>query len=353
MGRLSTMSSAEGLGANSAGVATRAGAASLPTIADLIECTKPGITRMVTITALVGFVLAALGAWGGVWSAAPGSAWGTLDVLVSLVGCVLGTAFSAAGANALNMWSEHARDACMERTASRPIPSGRVSPRTAFWLGTGLSTIGVVGLWLVCGPLASLISLACVVTYLLLYTPMKVASPLSTLVGAIPGALPPLIGWYAVGHALSAGAAAGGSWLASPIGHAGGWALFGLMFVWQMPHFMAIAWKYREHYEAGGYRVLSVGDATGARTAASMLRWTLLLLPATLLPALAMPGLLGGVTIVAATLTGLGFLWLVLEFGRERTAKRAKAVFLASIAHLPLLLLVMVGEAGVRVLLGL
>lgn len=307
------------------------------TISDLVECTKPGITRLVTITALVGFILAALG-----------HSWNTLDLNIALVGCILGTAFSAAGANALNQWSERARDACMERTADRPIPSGRVSPTTAFRLGTSLATIGVLGLYLTCGPAAALISLACVITYLFLYTPMKAASPLSTLVGAIPGALPPLIGWYAVSHTL---AVMPGASPAATIGHAGGWALFGLMFVWQMPHFMAIAWKYRDHYAAGGYRVLSVGDTTGRRTAGSMLRWTIALLPATLLPALTMPALLGPATIIFATLTGLAFLWLVLEFNADRSAKRAKAVFLASIAHLPLLLMVMVLDAAGHTLL--
>jgi protoheme IX farnesyltransferase len=238
----------------------------------------------------------------------------------------------------------------MERTADRPIPSGRVPAPLALRLGAGLSALGVIGLWLTCGLWAATISLACVLTYLFLYTPMKATSPLSTVVGAVPGALPPLIGWYAVGHAIDG--SVGGHGYVPMIGHAGGWALFALMFVWQMPHFMAIAWKYREHYAAGGYRVLSVGDDTGRKTAGSMLRWTLLLLPATLLPAAAMPGVLGGVTIAVAMLTGLGYLWLVLEFVHERTAKRAKAVFLASIMHLPLLMMVMVAEAGVRVAVG-
>lgn len=346
-------------------------AARRTTISDLIECTKPGITRLVTITALVGFILPALGVFiaggrfmGAVVAGGPGGAWvayrpSTLDLLVTLVGCTLGTAFSAAGANALNMWSERARDACMERTAKRPIPSGRVSPRAAFVLGVSLSVIGVLGLALSAGVLAALISLACVLTYLLLYTPMKVTSPLSTLVGAIPGALPPLIGWYAAAHVMtpagtldlsSFGSAIAGL-LASPIGHAGGWSLFALMFVWQMPHFMAIAWKYREHYAAGGYRVLTVGDVDGKRTARSMLRWSILLVPATALPAFMMPGVLGPITLVVALATGFAYLYLVLEFVGERSARKAKAVFLASIMHLPLLLMVMVGEAGLRLVL--
>lgn len=324
MGRASTTAGAD------VGLAHIAAAPVHPSIADLIECTKPGITRLVTITALVGFILAAVG-----------RPWHPLELLVVLAGCLLGTAFSAAGANALNQWSERARDACMERTAGRPIPSGRVSPATALRLGAGLSIVGVVGLGLACGLAPALISAACILTYLLIYTPMKATSPLSTLIGAVPGALPPLIGWYAVW--ASHGPA---------VGHAGGLALFALMFVWQMPHFMAIAWKYRREYAAGGYRVASVGDESGAKTSAVMLRWTLLLLPATLLPAAAMPGTLGAATIIAATVSGLGFLWLVLEFCRDRSERRAKAVFLASIAHLPLLLMVMVADAGFHALLG-
>lgn len=295
----------------------------------LIETTKPGITRLVTITALVGFALSALAhEFMSMW---------TLAITAS--GTLFGTALSASGANALNQWYEASRDAKMKRTCARPIPAGRVPPTTILWLGGLLSLLGALTLAIACGPIPACVSLVCVISYVLVYTPMKPASAWSTLVGAVPGALPPLIGWTAAAPLSGAGA------LVEP----GAIALVMLMMVWQIPHFMAIAWMYREDYARGGMRMLPVIDPTGARTALVVLLTGVMLLGATIAPALVMPGVLGIATFVVALLTGLGFLWLCVRLARQRTTKAAKAVFFASIIHLPVLLMVMVGEAFIRV----
>lgn len=297
----------------------------------LIETTKPGITRLVTITALVGFALSAL-------AHERVSMWA---LAISAIGTLLGTALSASGANALNQWYEASRDARMKRTCARPIPAGRVPSATILWLGGVLSLLGALTLALLCGPIPAGVSLACVISYVLIYTPMKPASAWSTLVGAVPGALPPLIGWTAAAPLSGAGA------LVEP----GGVALVTLMMVWQIPHFMAIAWMYREDYARGGMRMLPVIDPSGVRTAAVVLITGVMLLGATIAPALVMPGVLGLATLIVATITGLGFLWLCIRLARRRTTRAARAVFFASIIHLPVLMIVMVAEAFVHVVL--
>lgn len=295
--------------------------------AAIIEAGKPGITRMVTITSLVGFVLSAIGRSMG---------WGELALLVT--GSAIGTALSSLGANTLNEWLERDRDALMPRTAHRPLPQQRISPKVALVAGLVESALGLIVLALAANVWAALVSLACIITYVAIYTPMKLKSPVSVLIGAIPGALPPLIGW----------AAAGGSSGAPTLLQAGGWSLFTLMFVWQIPHFMAIAWMYRADYSLGGFRVLAAEDPTGVRTARNMIGWAIVLLPATLMPVWAMPGRVGAVYGAFALISGLAFLWLTMGFGRLRTRDAARRVFFASIAHLPLLLMILVGEALVR-----
>jgi len=299
---------------------------SVPRVRSMIETTKPGITRLVTITSLVGFVLAGVG-----------RSWSALELGVSLLGCVLGTAMSAGGANALNQWWERARDGRMPRTASRPIPRGALSPSSVLLGGLGLCVAGAALLWAVNGMVPAIVALVCVLSYVLVYTPMKPRSVLSTLIGAVPGALPPLIGWSA------AHAGGGPASLSDP----GGWALVALMVVWQLPHFLAIAWMYREDYAKGGFRVLPVVDPDLRVTAWSMLVLSVVLVPLTLAPAWTMPESLGTATIVVAGVTGLGYVWLNASLVRLRTVEAARRVFFASIMHLPLLLVVMVGEAVV------
>jgi len=295
--------------------------------ASLLETTKPGITRLVTITSMVGFVMAAAA-----------RTWSLPDLIVAAAVCMVGTALSAAGANSINQYMERGRDALMKRTARRPLPQGRLSPRTVLLSGIGLSSAGVA-LLLIVGLVPALISLACVVSYLAMYTPLKPRTALATFVGAIPGALPPLIGWTA--------AAGTGS---DSLRDIGGLSLFALMFIWQIPHFLAIAWMYKDDYARGGYLVLPVIDPSGRWTAATIAMWTAALIPATLLPVAVMPDRLGMVYVTVAAVSGAVFavlaIWVVIS--RERAA--ARQLFFGSIMHLPLLLLTMTGEAVGRAL---
>jgi protoheme IX farnesyltransferase len=293
----------------------------------VVETTKPGITRLVTITSMVGFVV----------GAAP-QAWSWEHLVLLGTGCLTGTALSAAGANAINQWMERDRDALMERTRRRPLPSGRLEPATVLWTGVALSVAGVGVLALTTNWVAATISFLCLLVYLAMYTPLKPRTTLATLVGAIPGALPPLIGW----------AAARGETPLASLAEWGGWALFALMFVWQIPHFLAIAWMYRDDYARGGYKVLPVVEDGERRTAATIVRWTLLLVPATVAPAWLLPIQLGWVyTVLAGVMAGI-FCTLAYQLVKGRTRAQAKVVFFFSIAHLPLLMGAMVVETLIR-----
>jgi protoheme IX farnesyltransferase len=301
------------------------------TARSLFETTKPGITYLVTITSFVGFVMSAAShPWSGtmlVWSA---------------LACIIGTALSAAGANAINQYMERDRDARMPRTVRRPLPEQRVTPGQVLAMGVVLGVVGCAILWWFNGAIPSLVSLACIISYIVFYTPMKTRTALATFVGAIPGALPPLIGWSAGSTTMGYGSLL--EW--------GGLSLFTLMFVWQIPHFLAIAWMYKDDYAKGGYMVLPVVDPTGTWTAATIALWTVTLVPATLMPAIMMPDRLGMTYLLTAGLCGAAFLWLAgrLVIGRSRAD--ARVVFFASIIHLPLILLVMVGETITRSMLG-
>lgn len=308
----------------SASEATRA---ALKTVAEL---TKPRITRLVTITAGVGFV-----------SAAVTHPWKTGELLIAAIGCMMGTALSAAGANTLNQWWERDRDAVMPRTCDRPLPRSLIEPRMALSLGVALCVAGVLILWTTGGLLAAVLSALTVLIYVLVYTPLKVVTPLSILVGAIPGAIPPMIGWAAAA-APNGDLAARLVWLEWP--GAAAWALFGLMAVWQVPHFLAIAWMYRDDYAAGGYKVLAAVDPTGRRTANSVLVWALVQLPCTLVPAVSGPEGVHWVYLAAAVVTGVAYIALAARFWREPTRPNARRVFFASIIQLPLLLMVLVAE---------
>jgi len=301
-----------------AGAAQTAPAAHEPNLLrDAVALTKPGITRLVTITAAVGFALAALeGAW---------SAWRLLALSTA---ALAGTALCAAGANALNQVAERKADARMPRTSQRPIPAGRLSPAQGLTVALGCSFTGLAVLALFVGLAPATVAAATILLYIAAYTPSKQVTMLSTVIGAVPGALPTLIGFAA------ARPEAGFAALASPAA----WALFLVLFTWQMPHFLAIAWMHREGYACAGFRVLSVGDESGARTAWVSLVWTAALVAATLLAPLATPAVSGWIAIPAAALLGGLFLRAAARFVRSRTRKRARALFLLSILHLPVYL---------------
>ena len=271
--------------------------------ADYWVLAKPGITVMVAITAALGYYIAARG----------GLDW---RILLHLVG---GTLLSSAGAAALNMVLERRLDAKMERTRNRPLPAGRLGAGEATVFGVLLSAAGVAWLGLGTNAMVAALSAATIGSYLFAYTPLKTKSSICTLVGAVPGALPPVMGWAATGS-LGVGA----------------WVLFLILFFWQLPHFLALAWMYREDYERGGFPMLPVEEPSGASTGRQVVLQTLALLVATLAPAFT--GMAGEAYLAAALLLGAGFLGFGVAFAVERSRARASRLFFASIAYLPLLL---------------
>lgn len=293
-----------------------------------VEVTKPGITRLVTITACVGLILAGLH-YGGLhlWD------WARLTA-----GVVIGTALAAGGANALNQWYESDRDARMGRTRSRPIPSCRLTSRFVFWYGLSLIVAGTAWLFALCGVMPAFIALISAGSYIILYTPLKPVTIWNTVVGALPGALPTMIGTAAVAPGV------GFEPLTDPIGL----TLFALMMVWQIPHFLAIAWMCRADYEKGGFRMLPAVDPTGRLTAGIIVGTSLLLIPVSASVVFAAPDLLGWATIAACVLLGLLLVALGMRVVLQPTEKTARAVFIGSIIHLPVVLIVMVAEALVR-----
>jgi len=283
-------------------------------LAAFYETTKPRIARLVTITAGLGFGIALF------TSAAPVSGW-----LPRLLITLVGTFLSAGGANSLNQWMERDRDARMHRTASRPIPSGRLDARTALagaWL---ISIAGITILAAGVGWPAALVAALTILAYTYIYTPLKPVTPLATQVGAGPGAAGPLIGW------LGAHAGDPNAFL-----HPMPWILFGLMVVWQVPHFLAIAWMHREDYARGGFRVLPVVDGAGPRTPTQIALWTALLIVLTPLPALAAEGTVAWIyPAIALPVTGL-FGYCAFRAAISRRDAHARAAFLASLPYIPL-----------------
>jgi protoheme IX farnesyltransferase len=276
-------------------------------LADLV---KARLTALVLLTTFVGFYLGERGA---------------VNYLL-MFHALFGTALVAAGAAALNQLLEREYDAKMRRTASRPLPSGRMQPATVAIFGGACSVIGLVYLAALVNPLTSVVGAVTSVSYLFIYTPLKRVSWMNTLVGAIPGALPPLMGWTASRNELSGE----------------GWALFAILAFWQIPHFMAIAWLYRDEYAKAGFVMLPNVDAGGGRTAQQAVSNTIALLLASLCPFAF--GLNGKIYLVVALVLGAGYFWCAVRFARQLTAQRARQLFLASIIYLPLLIAALVGN---------
>lgn len=256
---------------------------------------------------------------GGYYMASPA----VVDPAALAMAC-LGTALVASGAAALNQVGERDTDAQMSRTKVRPVAAGRVSASHGTSVGLLLSAAGLVLLWLVSSKIAALVALTTLLTYLLMYTPLKRRTSLATVVGAVPGALPPLIGWTAAGGTLAS---------AAP------WSLFLLMFVWQLPHFLAIAWLYREDYARAGLPMLPVVDPKGTITSAQATLWAVTLVPVSELPFLL--HVTGPTYALAALVLGIGQLILAARFMADRTNARARALFYGSIIYLPILWLLM------------
>jgi len=268
-----------------------------------LELTKPRITWLILMSTGVGFYFGASGGW----------QWWTI------VHALLGTGLLASGTAALNQWYERDADRKMRRTEQRPIPSGRLTPRRAFAWGVLLSAAGFAELALAVNMLSAWLGLFTLLSYLLLYTPLKKVTPHATTVGAIPGAMPPLIGYAAASGTLSAEA----------------WVLAGILFLWQFPHFYSIAWLYRDDYARASIRMRPVVEPDGESTARHILATSILLVPVSLLPTLV--GMTGAVYAVGAALLGLYFLRSGMRVASERSLSRARGVLLASVVYLPLL----------------
>ena len=274
---------------------------------DCVELTKPRITLMVVITTAVGMSMAA-----------PGMALASSPLLVAAT--LGGTWMLAAGASALNMWWERDADARMRRTGSRPLAAGRLVPEVALSLGIGLAIGGTAILSLLVNTTTAVLGTLTLASYVAVYTPLKRVTEWSTLVGAVPGAIPPMMGWAAVTGGLEAPA----------------WALFAILFLWQMPHFYAIAWLYKDDYAAGGFRTIAVVDPEGSRVARQTVAFTVLLVLASLSTlALGVSGMLYG---IGALALGLGFLRAARLFAERRSASAARRLMLFSVFYLPGLL---------------
>ena len=277
----------------------------------LVELTKARLVTLVVATTGVGFAMA-----GG------RIAWLALGTLGA-------TASAAAGSMALNEWQEADRDARMERTRRRPVPSGEIAPGAALALGLTLASGGVLALAVAVNLTTAALGLAVVLLYTLVYTPLKTRSPLATLVGAVCGALPPMMGWTAVTGRVGLGA----------------WILAGVLFLWQIPHFLALAWLYREDYERGGFRMLPLADRRGDITVLMVVLYALALLPVSLAAVLA--GLAGAVYAVGAVILGGGLLLSSLTLARTRADADARRLFVSTLLYLPLLLGLMTADRRV------
>jgi len=270
---------------------------------DYIQLTKPRITWLILMSTGIGFFFGVRETW---------------DWMV-LLHTMIGTGLIASGTAALNQWMEREADSRMKRTKNRPLPAGKLQPRKAFWFAVALSVLGYVELWLGANLLTAIIGAFTLMSYLFVYTPLKRVTPHSTTVGAIPGAMPPVIGYAAARGELNLEAL----------------VLFGILFLWQFPHFYSIAWLYREDYSRAGIRMLPVIDKTGERTARQILITAVLLIPVSMAPTWL--GMAGSLYLGGALLLGLTYLYYGIRISRERNVVSARAVLMASIVYLPLL----------------
>ncbi|HYP14560.1 MAG TPA: heme o synthase [Bryobacteraceae bacterium] len=270
---------------------------------DYIQLTKPRITWLILMSTGVGFFFGAPSGW----------TW------LLLLHTLIGTGLIASGTAALNQWWEREADAKMPRTQERPLPGGRVSPVGALWFAVALSVAGFIELWAGTNLLTALLGAFTLATYLFVYTPLKQVTPHSTTVGAVPGAMPPVIGYAAASGTLDAQAL----------------TLFAILFLWQFPHFYSIAWLYRDDYSRAGIKMLPVVDPTGERTARQILITALALIPISLLPTYF--GMSGQLYFAGALMLGLTYLYFGWRISQDPSRQMARRVLLTSIVYLPLL----------------
>jgi protoheme IX farnesyltransferase len=278
---------------------------------DYLELSKSRIVLMVLITTAAGYLFAADHVNG-----------------LQMLHALLGTALVAAGTNALNQYVEREHDAKMHRTRTRPLPAGRITPRAALLFSSAIAVAGSLYLGLAVNWLTAALGAFTLTSYIFVYTPLKRVSTLCTIIGAIPGAVPPLMGWAAATNGLALG----------------GWIAFGILFLWQLPHFMAISWLHREDYARGGFAMLSVDDRDGVAVARQAILYTLALLPVSLAPALL--GMTGSVYFVGAAAAGAALLAATIRFRAERNTRNARALFMISNLYLLTVMLLLVVNAS-------
>ena len=277
-------------------------------VAAYIELTKPRITFLIVLTAAAGFALASTA---------------RVDYPAMLTAMV-GVALLSSGIATLNQYMEKDLDALMRRTANRPLPTGKLLPWEALAFGVGLTVLAEVYLAVLVNPLSAVIGLTVISGYLFGYTPLKTRTSLSTFVGAFPGAVPPLIGWASARGSIGVEA----------------WVLFAILFLWQFPHFLAIAWMYREDYTRAGILMLPVVEPDGRVTGQQIVLYTVMLLPVSLLPTLL--GTAGKIYFVGAIIFGLAFLYFSVRAAFSKSRQAARQLLLASVIYLPLLFILMV-----------
>jgi len=275
---------------------------------DFVALAKPRLNFLVVASAMAGYAMAGMEGLGA----------------TRLLGTLAGTGLVAGGASALNQLLERDTDALMRRTRMRPLPDHRVQPREALVFGWALAAIGLLILAGTANVLAASVALATLLIYIGVYTPMKRLTSLATVVGAVPGALPPIIGWAAARDALSIEA----------------WTLFGIVFLWQLPHFLAIAWMFRDDYTRAGFAMLPVLEPDGRSTARQALVYAAALVPVSLAPTLFR--LTGALYFSGALILGVAFLWLTFRFARTRSTQDARRLFFGSIIYLPLVWILMI-----------
>jgi heme o synthase len=279
-------------------------------VRDYLELSKSRIVLMVLITTAAGFLFASH----------------TVDPLLMLH-TLVGTALVAAGTNALNQYVERDHDGRMHRTRMRPLPAGRITPRAALLFSSAIAIVGTIYLGLAVNWLTAALGAFTLTSYIFVYTPLKRVSSICTLIGAIPGAVPPLMGWAAATNELSLG----------------GWILFGILFFWQLPHFMAISWMYREDYARGGFAMLSVRDSDGVAVAREAIFYTLALLPLSVAPWFL--GMTGVVYFAGAAIAGAALLAATIRFFFDRGIRNARSVFMISNLYLLTVMLLLVVNA--------
>jgi protoheme IX farnesyltransferase len=277
-------------------------------IAAFVELTKPRITFLIVLTSAAGFYLASVG---------------SVNYRL-LLSSMFGITLLSSGVATINQYMERDLDGLMRRTANRPLPTGKLLPWEALAFGGGLIVLSEIYLAVLVNPLTALMGLTVIAGYLFGYTPLKTKTSLSTMVGAFPGAVPPLIGWTAARGELSLEA----------------WVLFAIMFLWQFPHFLAIAWMYREDYARAGILMLPVVEPEGRVTSQQIVVYTVMLLPVSLLPYAL--GVSGKIYLVGAAILGLLFLYSSIRAAISLSRQEARRLLLASVIYLPLLFILMV-----------